>query len=83
MGGARHAGMSRTSIARVYEIISYKMQQEKTVGPLSAERLAMLYKDADKTQPQNFSHSSRSNGEVTVMNCSGVLFGPWLPYTIN
>jgi hypothetical protein len=46
--------MSRTAVARAFEIIAYKLQMEKKVGPLSAEALALLYKDADKTQPHNF-----------------------------
>jgi hypothetical protein len=47
-------GMSRTTIARVFEIIAYKTHMEKTVGTLSAETLAKLYKDAETTQPHNF-----------------------------
>jgi hypothetical protein len=56
--------MSRTTIARVFEIIAYKTHMEKTVGTLSAETLAKLYKDAETTQPHNF--ITVINREVTV-----------------
>jgi hypothetical protein len=41
--GAKHSGMSRTPVARVYEMIEYKKRTESITGLISASALAALY----------------------------------------
>ena len=41
--GQKHSGMSRTPVARVFEIVAYKRRVESTSGNISASTLAELY----------------------------------------
>jgi hypothetical protein len=41
--GAKHAGMSRTPLARAYEVIAYKARCETTSGTLTPEMMEEIY----------------------------------------
>ena len=63
VAGAFHAGMSRTPIARSYEVLAYRKQ----IGDCSAKTLADLYKDKLSEMSEDVSESF-VDASVTVHN---------------